>query len=44
MGEARAHKEMTEKYNIKTERLGTFTCRSSTFGKGGLEETWFLII
>lgn len=42
-GEARAHKELCEKYDIECERLATFTTESNCFGTAGLEETYFLI-
>lgn len=42
-GEARAHKELCDKYGIECERLATFTTENNCFGRQGLEETYFLI-
>ena len=42
-GEGRAHKELCEKYNIKTKLISIFTSHENKFGKIGTEEAWFLI-
>jgi O-methyltransferase len=46
LGEARAHKEMCEKYKINCKKLGTFPDINCKYGGEGpwIEEVWFLIL